>query len=126
GSGGGPATGEPIKLGAISSLSGIATFPEAAVAAQAVFDRFNEQGGLDGRPVELVVEDDGSDAAKAATAARTLVEDQKVVGMVGGASLLACAAAGQYLADQGEGSGSGRESGSGRDRARHRPRCGAR
>ncbi|MFV0257548.1 MAG: ABC transporter substrate-binding protein [Acidimicrobiales bacterium] len=101
GSGGGPATGEPISLGAICSRSGIASFPEAGVAAQAVFDRFNEQGGLDGRPVELVVEDDGSDAAKAATAAGTLVEDQKVVGMVGGASLLACAAAGQYRADQG-------------------------
>ena len=36
----------PIKLGAVSTISGPATFPEASAAAQAVFDRVNAEGGI--------------------------------------------------------------------------------
>ena len=88
---GAAATGPPIKVGNISSLTGGALFPEASTAAKAVFDRVNASGGIDGRPIELIIEDDGGAPEGAATAARKLVEQDDVVAMVGSASTLECA-----------------------------------
>ena len=84
------ATGEPIRVGNISSLTGGALFPEASEAAKAVFDRVNAAGGIGGRPIELLIEDDGGSPEGAATAARRLVEQDDVVAMVGSASTLEC------------------------------------
>ena len=84
------ATGEPILVGNISSLTGGALFPEASVAAKAVFDRVNAAGGIGGRPIELIIEDDAGTPEGAATAARKLVEQDDVVAMVGSASTLEC------------------------------------
>ncbi|MDE0652569.1 MAG: ABC transporter substrate-binding protein [bacterium] len=84
------ATGEPILVGNISSLTGGALFPEASAAAKAVFDRVNAAGGIGGRPIELIIEDDGGTPEGAATAARKLVEQDDVVAMVGSASTLEC------------------------------------
>ena len=84
------ATGEPIVVGNISSLTGGALFPEASVAAKAVFDRVNAAGGIGGRPIELIIEDDAGTPEGAATAARKLVEQDNVVAMVGSASTLEC------------------------------------
>lgn len=84
-------TQEPIVLGAISSITGPAPFPEVAAAAQAVFDQVNEAGGINGRKIEFISEDDGADPAQAAQAARRLIDEQNVVAMVGGASLVECA-----------------------------------
>ncbi|MFV0434121.1 MAG: ABC transporter substrate-binding protein [Leucobacter sp.] len=86
---GGAASGEPIKVGAVASLSGSSAFPEATQAAQAVFDRFNEEGGLDGRPIEYTVIDDKADPETSSSAARDLVGDGAVA-MVGSSSLLEC------------------------------------
>jgi branched-chain amino acid transport system substrate-binding protein len=94
------ATGTPIEIGNISSLTGPGTFPEASKAAKAVFDRLNSCGGVHGRPVHLTVEDDQGDPAVAAQAARRLVEQQKVVAMVGSASLLDCAVNATYYTGQ--------------------------
>jgi len=44
--------GAPIVVGSVNTISGPATFPEASQAAAAVFDAFNEEGGLDGRTIE--------------------------------------------------------------------------
>ncbi len=84
------ATGEPIRVGNISSLTGGALFPEASAAAAAVFERVNAAGGIGGRPIELIIEDDGGTPEGAATAARKLVEQDDVVAMVGSASTLEC------------------------------------
>ncbi len=92
---------EPIKLGSVNSLTGQIVFPEASAAAKAVFDRVNREGGIDGRPIEYLIEDDAADPAGAAQAARRLVEDEGVVAMVGSASLLECAVNGAYYAEQG-------------------------
>jgi branched-chain amino acid transport system substrate-binding protein len=96
----GPATGAPVELGNISSLTGPGTFPEAAKAAAAVFDRLNSCGGVRGRPVRLNVEDDQGDPATAAQVARRLVEQKRVVALVGSASLLDCAVNAAYYAEQ--------------------------
>ncbi|BDI22528.1 ABC transporter substrate-binding protein [Herbiconiux sp. L3-i23] len=83
---------QPIKIGAISSLTGPAPFPEVPGAAQAVFDQVNDEGGINGRMIEYFSEDDGADPAKASQSARRLVDEEGVVAMVGGASLVECSA----------------------------------
>ena len=95
------ADGEPIRVGNVSSLTGGGLFPEASVAAKAVFDRVNAQGGIGGRPIELMIEDDGGAPEGAATAGRKLVEQDNVVAMVGSASILECAVNSGFYAEQG-------------------------
>jgi len=95
------ADGEPIKVGNVSSLTGGALFPEASAAAKAVFDRVNDQGGISGRPLQLIVEDDGGAPEGAAAAARKLVEQDNVVALVGSASVLECAVNSGFYAEQG-------------------------
>ncbi|GII66940.1 hypothetical protein Skr01_70250 [Sphaerisporangium krabiense] len=80
-----------IKVGGVSSLSGAVTFPDSSAAAKAVFDRVNEQGGVNGQKIEYVSADDKGDPAAAAQAARDVVTNQGVVALVGSASLLDCA-----------------------------------
>ena len=95
------ATGEPIKVGNVSSLTGGALFPEASVAARAVFDRVNAGGGINGRPIQLIIEDDAGSPEGAAIAGRKLVEQDNVVAMVGSASTLECAVNSAFYAEQG-------------------------
>ena len=95
------ADGEPIRVGNVSSLTGGALFPEASAAAAAVFERVNAGGGIDGRPLELLIEDDGGTPEGAATAGRKLVTEDNVVGMVGSASALECAVNSALYADEG-------------------------
>ncbi len=91
----------PIRLGAISTLTGPASFPESHSAAQAVFDRVNAAGGIGGRTIAYIVEDDGFDPALAAQAARRLADEEGVVAMVGSASLLECAVNAGFYAEVG-------------------------
>jgi branched-chain amino acid transport system substrate-binding protein len=80
----------PIKVGAISSISGPVVFPEASQAVKAVFDKVNAEGGINGRRIEYLVEDDKVDPQQAQQAARKLVDSEGVVAMVGSASALEC------------------------------------
>jgi len=83
---------EPIKVGAISTLSGgPAEFGPVAGATRAFFDSVNAAGGIRGRPLVLIEEDDRADPRAAAAAAAKLLQADKVVALVGGASLLECA-----------------------------------
>ena len=63
GGGEGEASGEPIRIGASLPLTG--DFSEPGVAAKKGYDLWvetvNKEGGLLGRPVEIVVKDDQSD-----------------------------------------------------------------
>lgn len=77
---------DPIKIGAVVSATGPAAFlgdPEARTL-RLYAEELNSKGGLLGRPVELILYDDGGDANKARTFATRLVEDDEVVAMVGG------------------------------------------
>lgn len=79
---------DPIKIGAVLSVTGPAAFlgdPEQKTLELYV-KKINEAGGVLGRPLELVVYDDGGDASKARTFAQRLVEEDEVVAMVGGTS----------------------------------------
>ena len=93
--------GEPIELGAISTLTGPASFPESHSAAQAVFDRVNAAGGIGGHLISYTVEDDGFDPALASQAARRLADEIGVVAMVGSASIIECAVNSQFYAEVG-------------------------
>ena len=86
-SGSTPATGEPIK---VAALSGLTFFPEAPQAVQAVFDDYNDAGGFKGQPIEYTVYDDKTDPAASATAAKDAL-DGGAVALVGSSSLLDCA-----------------------------------
>ena len=89
-SGPGGGADAPIVVGSVNTISGPATFPEASEAAAAVFDEFNEKGGLDGRKIEYKTLDDKGDPATATASARELVGSDEAVALVGSASLIAC------------------------------------
>ncbi len=87
GSGGG---GGSIVVGSVNTISGPATFPEASQAAAAVFDAFNEAGGLNGQKIDYKALDDKGDPATATASAREIVGSDGAVAMVGSASLIEC------------------------------------
>ena len=77
---------DPIKIGSVLSATGPAAFlgdPEKRTL-EIYVERINAAGGVLGRPLELVLYDDGGDANKARTFATRLIEDDEVVAMVGG------------------------------------------
>lgn len=77
-----------IKIGTVLSVTGPASFlgdPEEKTLKLYV-DKINAAGGILGKKIELVLYDDGGDANKARTFATRLVEDDKVVAMVGGST----------------------------------------
>jgi branched-chain amino acid transport system substrate-binding protein len=87
----------PIKIGAVSTITGIVDFSDAPKAAQAVFDQLNEAGGINGCKIEYSLADDKADPQVAAQAARDLIDNKEVFALAGGASLLDCAVnAGTY------------------------------
>lgn len=84
------ATGEPIKIGDVTSTSGPNIFPESATIAKLVFERYNNEGGLDGRPIELVSVDAQDTVEGAAAGAKQLLEEEEVVAFCCGGSIVDC------------------------------------
>ena len=75
-----------VKIGSVLSVTGPSSFlgePEDKTLRIYV-EKINAAGGVAGKKLELVVYDDGGDANKARTFATRLVEDDKIVAMVGG------------------------------------------
>jgi branched-chain amino acid transport system substrate-binding protein len=89
GSGNAPA-GDPIRIGTIGSYSGAQSAALAKVkdAADAWAKSVNDKGGINGHPVELTIEDDAGNPAQALKAAKKLVEQDKVIAIVGQMSLV--------------------------------------
>ena len=77
--------GAPVKLGLFMSITGRdASFGEAALrGARLAIDDLNAAGGILGRPVELVVEDNRSLPGESATAAKKLISRDKVIALIG-------------------------------------------
>ncbi len=79
---------EPIRLGVVISVTGPAAFlgdPQLKTL-QLYVDKINKEGGVLGRPLELVQYDDGGDAAKANSFTKRLIENDKVDILLGGSS----------------------------------------
>ncbi len=81
----GPATGEPIKIGLISSMTGTAADggKDITNGAMAMADVINSEGGIDGRPIQLVLEDDKSDVQAMTAIMQKFGADKSTVGIVG-------------------------------------------
>lgn len=78
-------TKEPIKIGAILSLTGSYAglgAPEKA-SIQMEEARVNAAGGINGRPIQVIIEDDATDPQKAVVAATKLMDQDKVVVILG-------------------------------------------
>ncbi len=83
---GAPQASARIKIGAVLSVTGPASFlgePEKKTLEMYV-EEINRKGGINGEPLQLIVYDDGGDANNARTFATRLVEEDKIVAMVGG------------------------------------------
>ena len=76
---------DEIVLGSIQDLSGpLAGFgKQARLGMLLAVDEVNEQGGINGRKIKLIVEDSGYDPKKAVLAAQKLVNQDKIFMMVG-------------------------------------------
>ncbi len=76
---------EPIKIGAFFALSGPAAFigTPTKLVAQMVVDQINKEGGINGRPLKLITGDTEGEPTKALMVAKRLVENEKVVALIG-------------------------------------------
>jgi branched-chain amino acid transport system substrate-binding protein len=84
--GGAPNASAQVKIGAVLSVTGPASFlgdPEKKTLEMYVAD-INARGGVNGQKLQLIIYDDGGDANAARTFATRLVEEDKIVAMVGG------------------------------------------
>jgi branched-chain amino acid transport system substrate-binding protein len=77
--------GEPIKIGAFFDLSGPASNigTPTKLVADIVVDKINKEGGVNGRPIELVTGDTEGDPTKAITLAKKFINVDKVVAVIG-------------------------------------------
>ncbi len=96
-----PATGEPIVIGNVTtSIPGI-DFSSGPLMMQAYFECVNANGGIHGRPIEMVWENDNGIPEDAAAAARKLIETDRLIAIGGGFSILDCAVNAAYYEEQG-------------------------
>ena len=74
----------PIKIGAnLEMTGGNASFGLSATnGAKLAIKEFNAKGGLNGRPIELIVADNKSEVAESAAAMQKLVSQDKVVAVI--------------------------------------------
>jgi branched-chain amino acid transport system substrate-binding protein len=79
------AAADPIKIGVILPLSGPSSLAgsEVLTGITLAFEEVNAAGGLLGRPIEMIKEDDEGVPTKGVTAAKKLIERDGVVGIVG-------------------------------------------
>jgi len=76
---------DTIKIGAVVSLTGTYAGlgePEKNTLEMEV-KRINDAGGINGKKVELIIEDDATDEAKAAAATSKLIDQDGVVAVIG-------------------------------------------
>lgn len=85
---GAAATGTPIKVGGIFGNAAPGDFSASTTAARAYFDCVNANGGIGGRPIEYLTENDQWNPELAAQAASKLLKDEKVVAIVGNGSFV--------------------------------------
>lgn len=81
----GPATGEPIKVGLVTSLTGASAAPGISIQHGAEYQVkwINDNGGINGRPIELLIEDDKSEVTSMVSAMTKLIEQAGIEYFVG-------------------------------------------
>ncbi len=76
---------ESVRLGLMPPLTGLVDIygPEIVCAARIACEEINERGGVLGRPLELIIEDDGSLPQTAVPAALKLIDEYRCVAIIG-------------------------------------------
>lgn len=91
-------TKEPIKIGAVVSLTG--TYAGLGEPEKNTIDmevtRINDAGGIKGRELKVIIQDDGTDTAKAQSVTAKLIDQDKVLAIMGATG------SGQTMAMRGE------------------------
>ncbi len=95
------ASGTPVKLGGIATKQPGTDFTDIPNTAKAYFDCVNDNGGINGHPIEYSLETEQTDPGQAAAAAKKLVESDKVVGIVGNTSIIECTVNHKYYEAKG-------------------------
>ncbi len=75
----------PIKIGAVLSTTGAQAalgLPEKNVILMEL-KRINDAGGVNGRPLDVIIEDDASDVDQAVSVTTRLIEQEKVLAIIG-------------------------------------------
>ncbi len=98
---GAAATGEPILVGGIYGNAAPGDWSSSTDSANAYFDCVNANGGIHGRPIEYLVENDSWAPEAAAQAAAKLVNDTATVAMVGNGSFIEMAVNAKTYEDAG-------------------------
>jgi branched-chain amino acid transport system substrate-binding protein len=93
----------PIVIGSVGNYSGPAGAAQVGIprAVQVWAASVNARGGLFGREVKVIVQDDGGDPARYAAAVQDLVENRGVIAFVGQGATLTVQGGLKYLSDKG-------------------------
>jgi branched-chain amino acid transport system substrate-binding protein len=95
------ATGTPIKLGGIDMLIPGVDFTTIGKTANAYFQCVNDNGGINGHPINYILYNEQLNPAQQAALARKLIESDKVVGVVGNSSFTECGTNWRYYKSKG-------------------------
>jgi len=95
------ATGSPIKLGGIDMLIPGVDFTTIGKVANAYFKCVNDNGGINGHPINYTLLNEQLNPAQEAALARKLIQGDKVVGIVGNTSFAECGTNWKYYKSKG-------------------------
>jgi branched-chain amino acid transport system substrate-binding protein len=95
------ASGDPIKIGGIATNVPGIDFTWITGMTKAYFDCVNDNGGIGGRPIEYIAEEEQIDPQQIAALATKLIETDGVVGLVGNTSIIDCSANQAYYESKG-------------------------
>ena len=82
--------GTPIKVGAIVTKQPGTDFTGITGMAQAYFNCVNDNGGINGRPIQYVVAEEQTNPQQVSALAAKLIQDDQVLAIVGSTSLIDC------------------------------------
>jgi branched-chain amino acid transport system substrate-binding protein len=90
-----------IKIGTTAPLSGpVSAYAQIAKSAEAYFRKVNDDGGINGRRIEMIIADDAYSPPKTVEQTRRLVESDEVLLIFGGVGTPTNSAVHKYLNDR--------------------------
>jgi branched-chain amino acid transport system substrate-binding protein len=95
------ATGTPINLGTINTKQPGTDFTDIGNMAKAYFICVNDNGGVNGHPIDYSEETDQTQPAQIAADAKQLIQSDHVIGMVGPSDIIECSVDHAYWAKLG-------------------------
>ena len=94
------AKGKPLNIGAIVTVATGVNWDEITDNVRAYFNCVNDNGGINGRPINYIVHVDPINPELVAAFAKKLIEEEKVVALVGTIDVMDCAVNAAYYAQK--------------------------